>query len=191
MAPASPPAETRPGGRRLVHFVPVLLFVVLVAYFARELGSGRDPHALPSVLIDKPAPAFALAGLDGGTPLTRDALAGQVVLVNFFASWCVPCRGEHPLLERLAEQEHVPIYGIAYRNKPGDAQQFIAQLGNPYRGIGVDEKGRVGIDFGITGVPETFVLDKTGTIRRHYGAPLDAATVKDDLLPLLRALNAS
>jgi cytochrome c biogenesis protein CcmG/thiol:disulfide interchange protein DsbE len=177
--------------RRLAYFLPAVLFVVLATYFADELFSGRDPHMLPSVLVDKPAPDFDLSELAGGAPLTREALAGHVVVLNFFASWCVPCRSEHPLLVRLSEQEHVPVYGIAWKNKPGDAAQFIAQLGNPYRSIGVDENGRVGIDFGLTGVPETFVLDKTGAIRRHYGVPLDIETIKRDLLPLIRKLDAS
>src|SRR5579871_3838382 len=101
--------------RRLLYLLPLLLFVALALYFGRALTSGRDPHALPSVLIDKPAPGFALAELEGGAgQLTREALKGQVVVINFFASWCVPCRGEHPLLVRLSEREHVPVYGIAY-----------------------------------------------------------------------------
>lgn len=180
--------------RRVLFPLPLLLFLVLALYFARALTSGRDPHALPSALIDQPAPAFDLAGLEvGGAKgaLSRDALKGQVVLINFFASWCIPCRGEHPLLMRLAEREHVAVFGIAYKNKPEEAQKFIAQLGDPYRAIGLDESGRTGIDFGITGVPETFVLDKAGRIRRHYGAPLTPEQIRDDLLPLLKALNAA
>jgi len=176
--------------RRLLFSLPVALFVVLAGYFGLALFSGRDPHQLMPMLIDAPAPAFVLAGLDG-QGLSREALAGQVTVVNFFASWCLPCRGEHPLLMRLAEQEHVPVYGIAYKDKPENTARFIAQLGDPYRSIGLDETGRTGIDFGITGVPETFVIDKTGRIRRHYNLPLTPEQLRDELLPLLRELGQS
>jgi cytochrome c biogenesis protein CcmG, thiol:disulfide interchange protein DsbE len=176
--------------QRLLFSIPVALFLVLAIYFGAALFSGRDPHQLTPTLIDEPVPAFALDGL-GAQGLSREALAGQVTLVNFFASWCVPCRAEHPLLMRLAEQEHVPVYGIAYKDKPENAARFIAQLGNPFRGIGLDESGRTGIDFGVTGVPETFVIDKTGRIRRHYNLPLTPEQLRDELLPLLRDLGRS
>ncbi len=173
--------------RRLLYSLPVAFFVVLAAYFGIALFSGRDPHAIPSPLVSEPTPSFALASLDASA-LSEDALKGQVTLVNFFASWCLPCRAEHPLLMRLAEQEHVPIYGIAYKDKRADTERFVAGLGSPYRRIGLDEQGRVGVEFGITGVPETFVIDKAGRIRRHYGAPLTADQVRNDLLPLIREL---
>ena len=176
--------------RRLLYILPVALFFVVAGYFALALQPGYDPHTLPSPLIDQPAPGFTLVGLDG-KDLPRDALRGQVVLVNFFASWCLPCRAEHPLLMRLAEQEHVPVYGIAWKDKSENTARFVAQLGNPYSRIGIDENGRVGIDFGITGVPETFVIDKAGHVRRHYSAPLTAEQLRDDLLPLLQKLNRS
>ena len=137
--------------------------------------------------MSEPTPRFELASLDAAA-LSQEALKGQVTLVNFFASWCLPCRAEHPLLMRLAEQEHVAIYGIAYKDKKADTERFVAGLGSPYRRIGLDEQGRVGVEFGITGVPETFVIDKAGRIRRHYGAPLTADQVRNDLLPLIREL---
>jgi len=176
--------------RRLLFSLPIALFIVLAGYFGVALFSGRDPHQLTPTLIDAPMPAFALGGL-AAEGLSRDALTGQVTVVNFFASWCVPCRAEHPLLMRLAEQEHVPVYGIAYKDKPADTARFIAQLGNPYRGIGLDESGRTGIDFGVTGAPETFVIDKTGRIRRHYNLPLTPEQLRGELLPLLRELGRS
>src|SRR5713101_6340646 len=166
--------------RRLLYLLPVALFAVLIAYFALALRPGRDPSALPSALIDKPAPDFDLAGLAGAQGLSRAALGGHPAIVNFFASWCLPCRAEHPLLMRLSEQEHVPVYGIAYKDKPADTARFIAQLGDPYRGIGMDETGRTGIDFGVTGVPETFVIDKSGRIRRHYNLPLTPEQLRDE-----------
>jgi cytochrome c biogenesis protein CcmG/thiol:disulfide interchange protein DsbE len=176
--------------RRLLYILPVALFILVAGYFALALQPGYNPHRVPSPLIDRPAPGFALAGLDG-QGLSRDAIDGHVALVNFFASWCVPCRAEHPLLLRLAEQEHVPVYGIAWKDKPEDAARYLKQLGDPYRRVGFDENGRVGIDFGITGVPETFVIDKSGHVRRHYDAPLSPEQLRDDLLPLLRELSRS
>ena len=159
-------------------------------FFLRiALRNDYDPHAVPSPLIDRPMPRFDLAGPEAR--LSGKTLAGQVAIVNFFASWCVPCREEHPLLMRLAEEQHVPIYGIAYKDKPEATARLLAQMGNPYREIGLDENGRVGIDFGITGVPETFVIDKSGHIRRHYGVPLSAEKLRDDLEPLLRELQNS
>ena len=177
--------------QRLRYLLPAALFGVLALYFALALTSGRDPSLLPSALIDKPAPDFELAGLDGKDGLTLGALKGQVALVNFFASWCVPCRAEEPLLMRLAEQEHVPVYGIAYKDKPADAQHFLDQLGDPYRRVGLDESGRTGINFGVYGVPETYLIDKTGHIRYRVVGPLTAETVDNELLPRLKRLGAS
>jgi len=174
--------------RRLLYLLPVALFLVVAGYFVLALRPGRDPSLLPSALIDKPAPDFDLAGLGGGEDLSRAGLAGQVVLVNFFASWCVPCRAEHPLLVRLAQQEHVALYGIAYKDKPTDAAAFLDRFGDPYRRVGLDESGRVGIDFGLYGVPETYIIDKSGHIRYRHVAPLTAETIEKDVLPRLKAL---
>jgi cytochrome c biogenesis protein CcmG/thiol:disulfide interchange protein DsbE len=113
---------------------------------------------------------------------------GKPVLINFFASWCVPCRLEHPLLMRLAEHDHVAVYGIDYKDKPEDAKQLLAQLGDPYRAIGQDRDGRAGLDFGVYGVPETYVLDKAGHIRKRFVGPLTVQRVDKELLPLLREL---
>ena len=181
----------RRGMRRALYFVPVLLFLVLAGYFALALRPGQDPALLPSAMIDRPAPDFVLAGLDGKDGLERQGLQGQVAVVNFFASWCVPCRAEHPLLMRLAEQEHVPLYGIAYKDKPEDTTRFLAQLGDPYRRVGLDPSGRTGIDFGVYGVPETYLIDKSGHIRFRYVGPLTADAVERELLPRLKALGAS
>jgi cytochrome c biogenesis protein CcmG/thiol:disulfide interchange protein DsbE len=177
--------------RRLLYLLPVALFIVLAGYFALALKPGRDPSLLPSALIDKPMPSFDLAGFDGGPGLARDALNGQVALINFFASWCVPCRAEHPLLMRLAETEHVPIYGIAYKDKPEDTKHFLAQLGDPYRRIGLDVSGRTGIDFGVYGVPETYLIDKSGHIRFRHVGPLTEEALEHELLPRLKELDKS
>jgi cytochrome c biogenesis protein CcmG/thiol:disulfide interchange protein DsbE len=174
--------------RRLLYLLPVVLFLVVAGYFVLALRSGRDPSLVPSALIDKPAPDFDVAGLGGGGDLSRAGLAGQIVLVNFFASWCVPCRAEHPLLMRLAQQEHVALYGIAYKDKPADATAFLDRFGNPYRRVGLDESGRVGIDFGLYGVPETYIIDKSGHIRYRHVAPLTAETIDKEVLPRLKVL---
>jgi cytochrome c biogenesis protein CcmG, thiol:disulfide interchange protein DsbE len=188
--------------RRLIYLLPVILFMTLVGYFAVALRPNHDPLELPSALIDKEAPDFSLAQLNaagltgpdqnGATPnsanLSRDALKGGPVLINFFASWCVPCRIEHPLLMRLAERDHVPLYGIDYKDKPEDATKLLADYGDPYRGIGMDLDGRVGLDFGVYGVPETYVLDSAGHIRKRFVGPLTAQQVDQELLPLLKQL---
>lgn len=174
--------------RRLIFLTPVLLFVVVAGYFAWSLRPGHDPRLLPSALLDKPAPTFDMPTLSGQGRLSRDALLGQPVLVNIFASWCAPCRIEHPLLMRLARQEGVPLFGIAYKDKPEDSARFLAELGDPYRAVGIDREGRVGLDFGVYGVPETYVLDRDGTIRRRHVGPLSQAVIDRDILPLLRQL---
>lgn len=176
--------------RRLVYLLPLALFIVLAGYFVLALRPGYDPHTLPSAMINKEAPAFDLAGLNGqGLALT--ALKGTPVVINFFASWCVPCREEQPMLMRLSEREHVPLYGIDYKDTPQDAMKLLAQFGDPYRRVGLDPDGKVGLNFGVYGVPETYVLDSTGHIRRRFVGPLTAEEVDKELLPLLRALRKS
>jgi cytochrome c biogenesis protein CcmG, thiol:disulfide interchange protein DsbE len=177
--------------KRLVYLLPLVLFLVLVGYFAVSLRPGHDIHELPSAMIEKPAPAFDLAGLGNNQPLALDTLKGHPFVINFFASWCVPCRIEHPLLMRLAEQQHLPLYGIAYKDKPDDSSRLLATFGDPYRQVGIDRDGRVGLDFGVYGVPETYVIDSTGRIRRRFVGPLTAETVDKELLPLLKQLGQS
>lgn len=177
--------------RKLFYLVPLVAFLVLAGWFGLALRPGYQPEVLPSAMIDKPAPSFDLAPLNGGGNLSLAGLKGQVVLVNFFASWCVPCRVEQPILMRLAKQEHVPLYGIDYKDQPDAARRVLAQLGDPYRGIGMDPDGITGIDFGVYGVPETYVIDKTGTIRKRFVGPLTAEELQQELLPLLKQLGAS
>jgi len=177
--------------RKLLYILPVIAFCALATYFALALRPDRDPHDLPSALIDKPGPTFSLASLNGGDAVSSDGLKGQVVVVNFFASWCVPCRVEHPILMRLAEKEKIAIYGIAYKDKPEDSKRILEQLGDPYRRIAVDRDGRTGFDYGVYGVPETYVIDKTGHIRKRFVGPLSADVVQRELLPLLTELNRS
>jgi cytochrome c biogenesis protein CcmG/thiol:disulfide interchange protein DsbE len=175
--------------RRLPYLLPVLFFAVLAFYFWR--GLAHDPALLPSALIDKPAPDFSLPGLDGKPGLGKSDLAGRVVLVNFFASWCVPCRVEHPLLMRLSEEGKIALYGIDYKDQPEDASRLLAQLGDPYRRIGVDRAGRTAIDFGVYGVPETYVVDQSGRIRYRQVGPITADDLEGKIMPLLKELGAS
>jgi len=174
--------------RRLLYLLPVALFTAVAVYFAIELRPGRDPQLLPSALIDKPAPSFQLAGLPGSDGLSLAAFKGQVTLVNFFASWCEPCRDEQPLLMRMVKDERIALYGIAYEDKPEDTQKFLTQLGDPYRAVGLDLNGRTGIDFGVYGVPETYVIDREGRIRLRHVGPLTPADVAQQLLPLIQEL---
>jgi len=166
-----------------------LVFVALLVLLG--VGLNLDPREVPSPLIGKPAPPFDLASLKGDGDFARDELKGQVVLVNFFASWCIPCRAEHPVLMRIAEQEKVPLYGIAYKDRPSDAKRFLDQLGDPFRRIGLDSAGRTGIEFGVYGVPETYVIDKAGRIRMRHVGPLTAEALEKELLPLVKELNRS
>lgn len=177
--------------RKVFYVLPVLVFGAIAVYFALGLRPDRDPHLLPSALIDKPSPDFALPALEGDAQVTSAGLRGHVVVINFFASWCVPCRVEHPLLMRLAEQEHVPLYGIAYKDSVQDTRRILAQLGDPYRSVAVDREGHTGFDYGVYGVPETYVIDKTGRIRKKFVGPLAADVVQNELLPLLRELERS
>lgn len=174
--------------RRALYLLPLVLFAALAIYLFQGLSPGRDPQLLPSAMIDKPAPDFALPELLGGGQLTLADIKGQVVLVNFFASWCVPCRAEHPVLMTLSHDLAVPLYGIAYKDKPEDAAKFLADLGNPFRRTGLDQNGRTGIDFGVYGVPETYAIDRDGRIRWRHVGPLDQAAIDRELMPLLHRL---
>jgi cytochrome c biogenesis protein CcmG/thiol:disulfide interchange protein DsbE len=175
--------------RRLLYLLPAIVFAALIAYLAQRLQSDRDVRVLPSALIDKPAPAFALPPLlEGGAGLTAADLRGQVSLVNFFASWCVPCRAEHPLLMRLAREEGLPVNGIAYKDRPDDARAFLDELGNPFARIGADLDGRTAIEFGVYGVPETYLVDREGRIRFRHVGPLTPEAIARDLLPLAAEL---
>jgi cytochrome c biogenesis protein CcmG/thiol:disulfide interchange protein DsbE len=177
--------------RRIFFLLPLVIFLVIVTYFSVSLRPGHDIHELPSAMIEKPAPSFDLAGLADSGPMALAALKGHPFVINFFASWCIPCRIEHPLLMRLAQQDHLPLYGVAYKDKPEDASRLLATFGDPYRQIGLDQDGRVGLDFGVYGVPETYVIDSTGQIRRRFVGPLTADTVNKELLPLMKQLDRS
>jgi len=184
-------AKTGMTARRLIYLAPVLVFVVLAGYFLWGLNPDRDPRVLPSAMIDKPVPEFTagpIAGMAVPGLAAADLRAGQVSLLNVFASWCIPCRAEHPLLVDLAERGEVAIFGLNYKNKPEEARAWLEELGNPYTRIGADETGRIGIDWGVSGVPETFVIDSTGRIRYRHWGPIDKDAMERIILPLIEDL---
>jgi cytochrome c biogenesis protein CcmG/thiol:disulfide interchange protein DsbE len=168
--------------------IPLGLFFTLVAFLAA--GLKLDPREVPSPLIDKPAPDFALTQLDAPQQTIRRAdLLGKVWMLNVWASWCEACRDEHPHLVEFAKMKAVPIYGLDYKDQRAPAQQWLAERGNPYDASLFDANGRVGIDFGVYGVPETFVIDKQGVIRFKQIGALTPEILADKVLPLLRTLN--
>jgi cytochrome c biogenesis protein CcmG, thiol:disulfide interchange protein DsbE len=170
--------------------IPLGVFVALAGFLL--VGLFRDPREVPSPLVGKPAPPFALAQLhEPGKTLGTTDLMGQVWLLNVWASWCVSCRDEHPLLVQLAKAKIVPIVGLDYKDEPQAGKGWLAQLGNPYDVSVMDRDGRVGIDWGVYGVPETFVIDKQGTIRYKQIGPVTAEALAKKILPLVRELQKS
>lgn len=173
--------------RRLLAFAPLLVFAALIAVIFLTLSSGGARNEnFASGLIGKPAPAFELPTLDGKTTITPETYKGRRYLVNFFASWCVPCRYEHPMLMELKEHG-VTIVGVAYKDAPEKTQAFLAQFGDPFAAVGQDPSGRLGIELGIAGVPETFVIDENGVILALHRGPLDETVVRKTILPALTA----
>jgi cytochrome c biogenesis protein CcmG/thiol:disulfide interchange protein DsbE len=178
--------------RRLLLLAPLGVAALSGAAFFTLLGRMRqgtyDPHGLPSMLIGKPLPSFDLPGLGQAPGISSAGIAAarRPVLINFFASWCVPCVEEVATLTKLKAQG-VPVYGIAYKDKPDATAAFLAQNGNPYAGIGRDDPGRVAIDFGLYGVPETYVVDANGIVRFRWAGALTDDVVQQSLMPLLKA----
>ena len=165
--------------------LPLAIFLGLAVMLG--LGLPRDPRALPSALLEQPAPAIALPLLED--PLQRlelQSMRGQVWLLNVWASWCAPCRQELPVLAELSQRDRVPVYGLNYKDQPDKARALLRVAGNPYRASAVDADGRVGMDFGIQGVPETFVIDGQGRVRFRHTGPVTAEIWRDQLLPVIR-----
>lgn len=167
--------------------IPLAIFVGLVALLA--VGLKLDPRRVPSPLIDKPAPTFSLPRLAGEDAVVRPQdFAGRVWLLNVWASWCVACRVEHPVLNELARSKLVPMIGLNYKDEPGAAVRWLRERGDPYDVIAVDADGRVGIDWGVYGVPETFVVDKRGVIRHKHIGPVSPEDLRDEIVPLIERL---
>ncbi len=172
----------------LRYLIPLVIFIVLAVFLA--IGLTRDPHELKSVLINKPAPAFRVPQLKAADKMiSNEDMRGKVWLLNVWASWCVACREEHPYLIEYAKSGVVPIYGLNYKDRREDALATLDELGDPYLVSAVDLDGRVGIDFGVYGAPETYIIDQGGTIRFKYVGPMMPDVWKEKILPVVQELN--
>jgi len=173
--------------RRLRLFLPLALFLTMGLLLFK--GLWLDPNEMPSALIDKPLPEFSVPSLQApDTLIERADLVGEVALVNVWATWCPACQVEHPYLMTLAEQERVPIIGIDYKDDREDALRWLAELGNPYRVTLFDEQGRLGIDLGVFGAPETYLIDHRGVIRYKHIGVVDEKVWQTQLQPLVQRL---
>ncbi len=191
-------SDTPPGRhRRILVLLPLVLFLALTAVFLFRLGAGGDPSWIPSALIGHPAPNTNLPGVAGlerdGKPVPGIAAAdfkGHVTLVNVWSSWCVPCRDEAPLLMRLMEDSRLRLVGINYKDEPENARRFLGRYGNPYVGSGADRNGRASIEWGVYGVPETFIVDRAGIIAYKLVGPITAGNFDTVLKPAIEKVIA-
>lgn len=188
-ASASPASRGR--SRYVLALLPLLVFAGFAAVAAKMLYeqdvNGLDVSAIPSALIGTKAPSLALPPLEGANvpALTDAAIKGKLTLVNVFASWCVPCRQEHPMLKELSKDERLNIVGINYKDKSDNALRFLGELGNPYAAIGIDPNGKAAIDWGVYGIPETYLVGPDGTIIYKKVGPIDTATYDRELIPAI------
>ena len=168
-------------------YIPLGIFAILLVFLG--IGLTRDPREIPSPLIGKPAPEFSAPVLDNtALQITKQDMLGKVWLLNTWASWCVACREEHPLLLAFSKTKTIPIVGLDYKDKDQDGLKWLARFGNPYDVAIADRDGRIGIDFGVYGVPESFLIDKTGVIRYKQIGPFTPEIIQNKLLPLIREL---
>ncbi len=179
---------------KFVIFLPLILLGVLTLFFIKGLTNEKGPNYIPSVLIGKTVdftlePMPGLNGADG-KPMpafsSKTLTNGKVNIVNVWASWCIACRAEHKYLERLAKKANIDIYGLNYKDTPSAGRKFLTRFGNPYKAVGMDRRGRVGIDFGVYGVPETFVIDGKGIIRYKIPGPINDAIIEKELMPAIK-----
>lgn len=174
--------------RVALFLIPLALFVLLALFLLK--GLWLNPREVPSPLIGKPAPQFQLTKLHDESAISSKDMLGQVWVFNVWASWCTPCRVEHPLWNQLAAQKIVPIIGLNYKDQPTAARRWLGELGDPYQFTVVDGDGRVGLDFGVYGVPETFIIDKQGVIRHKHIGPVTPDAMQKKIIPLVRELQA-
>ena len=195
--PTTPQQQNVPAGRLIWVLLPLLCFAVLVLGFVIALNSG-DPSKLPSVLINKAVPKTTFASIPGlrkdQTSIpgfsSADLKAGKISVVNFWASWCGPCIEEHPILTKLAGQTDVNLYGVNYKDKPVDARRFLNRFGNPFTAIGADPDGRAAIEWGVYGMPETFVIDGEGKIIYKHVGPISQETLANKIIPVIRHIHS-
>ncbi|MBP2567566.1 DsbE family thiol:disulfide interchange protein [Agrobacterium tumefaciens] len=186
-------AKTTGRTRYALALLPLLLFGGFALIAGKMLYdqdvNGLDISAIPSALIGTKAPALSLPPLEGSNlpALTDTAIKGRLTLVNVFASWCIPCRQEHPLLQELAKDDRITVVGINYKDKQDNALRFLGELGNPFAAIGVDPNGKAAIDWGVYGIPESYLVGADGTILYKKVGPFDARSVERDLLPAIAA----
>lgn len=173
---------------RWMSLAPLGLLLALAIYFA--FGLQTDQRTIQSVLIDKPLPAFDLARFGGETRINDGEFKGKVALLNIFASWCIACRVEHPVLLKLSQAKRVTVYGLAWKDKPDELKAWLDELGNPYEAIADDRNGRTAIDLGVTGAPETYVIDRKGRIRFKQVGPIDDYIWQRTIEPLVKQLEA-
>jgi cytochrome c biogenesis protein CcmG/thiol:disulfide interchange protein DsbE len=174
--------------KSLRFLVPLAVFIVLLVFLG--VGLKLDPREVPSPLIGKPAPGFALARLDDAAQtIKREDMLGKVWMLNVWASWCVACREEHPLLVEFSRKKLLPVYGLNYKDQRADGLAWLGQFGNPYDASLFDKDGRVGIDFGVYGVPETFIIDREGVVRLKHIGPLTPQVIQSEIEPMVRKLN--
>lgn len=191
------PVPTGKKARIFLALLPLLAFAGFAAIAAKMLYeqdvNGLDVSAIPSALINTKAPSLALPPLQGsGLPALNDAaIKGKLTLVNVFASWCVPCRQEHPMLKEMSRDERLNVVGINYKDKSENALRFLGELGNPYASIGIDPNGKAAIDWGVYGIPETYLVDKNGTIVYKKVGPIDAVTYERDIIPAIEKAAAA
>ena len=189
---SAPPIASGTKRRWLLAALPLLVFLALAAIFWKQLAAGGGSTDIPSVLIDRPAPQFELAPLEGlageNGPIpgfsTAD-LKGKVSIVNVWASWCAPCRTEHPLIVLLGNDERITVRGLNYKDNTANALRFLGQLGNPFETVGVDPRGKAAIEWGVYGVPETFIVDAQGIVRYKHVGPLTPENFQEKFLPEL------
>lgn len=171
------------------HVLPLAIFLTIAVAFGAAFYLNLDPKATPFAIEGKTMPVFDLpAAVEGGEGLSTADFQGKAAIVNFHASWCAPCRAEHPILMQLEKRVGVPVYGIAWKDKPADLNAWLAADGNPFSRVGFDGSGRVGIDWGISGVPETFVVDRAGKVVWRFQGALNEAIVEKTLIPFLQGL---
>ncbi len=197
MTQASQDQDTKAKSTGRTRYALALLPLLLFGGFAIIAGkmlydqdvNGLDISAIPSALIGTKAPALSLPPLEGSNlpALNEAAVKGKLTLVNVFASWCIPCRQEHPILQELAKDKRITVVGINYKDKPDNALRFLGELGNPFAAIGVDPNGKAAIDWGVYGIPESYLVGADGTILYKKVGPFDARSVERDLLPAITA----
>ena len=187
-----PPTQPRPARRWILAALPLIVFIALAAIFMKQLLVGGNTREIPSVLIGKPAPEINLPQLDGlknaegPVPgFSKSSLVGKVSVVNVWASWCAPCRAEHPYIMELARDERIQVVGLNYKDQNANALRFLAQLGNPFAAVGIDQRGSAAIDWGVYGIPETFIVDAKGIVRYKQIGPLSGTSYREKFLPAL------